>query len=112
MHEIAPYINLYADSALEFTPTFIIPIENIEISFKLFSYRSQKKMMPLTIEREPWNSYRFPPGFRFHPSDEELIVHYLQNKASSRPLPASIIADIDLYKYNPWELPSMFCNYV
>ena len=54
------------------------------------------------------SKYTFPPGFRFHPSDEELIVHYLQNKIKSRPLPASIIAEIDLYKYNPWELPSMF----
>ncbi|KAJ1425986.1 NAC domain [Sesbania bispinosa] len=52
------------------------------------------------------SNYTFPPGFRFHPSDEELIVHYLQNKISSRPLPASIIAEIDLYKYNPWELPN------
>ncbi|XP_057458505.1 NAC transcription factor 32-like [Lotus japonicus] len=51
------------------------------------------------------SNYSFPPGFRFHPSDEELIVHYLQNKISSRPLPASIMAEIDLYKYNPWELP-------
>nr|QSD99853.1 NAC family transcription factor [Melilotus albus] len=51
------------------------------------------------------SDYTFPPGFRFHPSDEELIVHYLQNKIKSRPLPASIIAEIDLYKYNPWELP-------
>ncbi|XP_028757046.1 NAC domain-containing protein 2-like [Neltuma alba] len=48
---------------------------------------------------------KFPPGFRFHPSDEELIIHYLQNKITSRPLPALIIAEIDLYKYNPWELP-------
>ncbi|OMO73529.1 No apical meristem (NAM) protein [Corchorus olitorius] len=49
---------------------------------------------------------QLPPGFRFHPSDEELIVHYLKNKVTSNPLPASIIAEIDLYKYNPWELPS------
>ncbi|MBA0838257.1 hypothetical protein Goarm_010330 [Gossypium armourianum] len=48
---------------------------------------------------------QLPPGFRFHPSDEELIVHYLKNKVTSNPLPASIIAEIDLYKYNPWELP-------
>ncbi|XVE61729.1 hypothetical protein DITRI_Ditri06bG0063100 [Diplodiscus trichospermus] len=47
-----------------------------------------------------------PPGFRFHPSDEELIVHYLKNKVTSTPLPASIVAEIDLYKYNPWELPN------
>ncbi|KAK8666034.1 hypothetical protein V6N13_006187 [Hibiscus sabdariffa] len=48
---------------------------------------------------------QLPPGFRFHPSDEELIVHYLNNRVTSRPLPASIIAEIDLYKFNPWELP-------
>ncbi|XP_028808023.1 NAC domain-containing protein 2-like [Neltuma alba] len=47
----------------------------------------------------------FPPGFRFHPSDEELIVHYLKKKINSHPLPAPIVADIDLYKFNPWELP-------
>ncbi|KHN09490.1 NAC domain-containing protein 29 [Glycine soja] len=49
---------------------------------------------------------QLPPGFRFHPSDEELIVHYLRNKVASSPLPASFITEIDLYKYNPWELPS------
>uniref|UniRef100_A0A7N1A2X4 NAC domain-containing protein n=1 Tax=Kalanchoe fedtschenkoi TaxID=63787 RepID=A0A7N1A2X4_KALFE len=49
---------------------------------------------------------QLPPGFRFHPSDEELIVHYLQNKVNSRPVPGCIIADIDLYMFNPWDLPS------
>ncbi|ESW34732.1 hypothetical protein PHAVU_001G176100 [Phaseolus vulgaris] len=49
---------------------------------------------------------QLPPGFRFHPSDEELIVHYLRNKVTSSPLPGSFIAEIDLYKYNPWELRS------
>ncbi|CAI0542341.1 unnamed protein product [Linum tenue] len=52
------------------------------------------------------SNFQFPPGFRFHPSDEELIVFYLQNKVTSRPLPAAIIAEVDLYKYNPWELPT------
>ncbi|KAI9196404.1 hypothetical protein LWI28_023625 [Acer negundo] len=54
---------------------------------------------------EPVSSFQFPPGFRFHPSDEELIVHYLQNKVNSRSIPATIIAEVDLYKHNPWELP-------
>lgn len=53
---------------------------------------------------------QLPPGFRFHPSDEELIVHYLTNNVASIPLPASIIAEIDLYKYNPWDLPSMYIS--
>nr|XP_043620375.1 NAC transcription factor 25-like [Erigeron canadensis] len=47
-----------------------------------------------------------PPGFRFHPTDEELVVHYLKKKASLVPLPVSIIAEVDLYKFDPWELPS------
>ncbi|KAJ4977138.1 hypothetical protein NE237_002244 [Protea cynaroides] len=48
---------------------------------------------------------QLPPGFRFHPTDEELVVHYLKKKASSLPLPVTIIAEIDLYKFDPWELP-------
>ncbi|KAI3804802.1 hypothetical protein L1987_26616 [Smallanthus sonchifolius] len=49
---------------------------------------------------------QLPPGFRFHPTDEELVVHYLKRKAASTPLPAAIIAEINLYKYDPWELPA------
>lgn len=48
---------------------------------------------------------KLPPGFRFHPTDEELVVQYLRRKAFSCPLPASIIPEIDLAKYNPWDLP-------
>ncbi|XP_060668300.1 NAC domain-containing protein 2 isoform X3 [Ziziphus jujuba] len=59
------------------------------------------------MEEELSSVFKFPAGFRFHPSDEELIVYYLQNKVTSRPLPASVIAEIDLYRYNPWELPSL-----
>ncbi|XP_010257746.1 PREDICTED: NAC domain-containing protein 68-like [Nelumbo nucifera] len=46
-----------------------------------------------------------PPGFRFHPTDEELVVHYLCRKASYQCLPVPIIAEVDLYKYDPWQLP-------
>ncbi|XWS42644.1 hypothetical protein CRYUN_Cryun16bG0031500 [Craigia yunnanensis] len=47
-----------------------------------------------------------PPGFRFHPTDEELILHYLKKKLSSSPFPVSIIADVDIYKFDPWDLPA------
>ncbi|KAF2298875.1 hypothetical protein GH714_028497 [Hevea brasiliensis] len=46
-----------------------------------------------------------PPGFRFHPTDEELIIYYLRNQATSRPLPVSIIPEVDIYKFDPWQLP-------
>ncbi|XP_077235937.1 NAC domain-containing protein 68-like [Tasmannia lanceolata] len=48
-----------------------------------------------------------PPGFRFHPTDEELLLYYLCRKASNQTLPVPIIAEIDLYKYDPWQLPEM-----
>lgn len=48
-----------------------------------------------------------PPGFRFHPTDEELVVHYLCRKAAYHRLPAPIFAEVDLYKYDPWRLPGV-----
>ncbi|KAF7024330.1 hypothetical protein CFC21_036692 [Triticum aestivum] len=46
-----------------------------------------------------------PPGFRFHPTDDELVVHYLCRKVAGQPQPVPIIAEVDLYKFNPWDLP-------
>lgn len=45
-----------------------------------------------------------PIGFRFRPTDEELLLHYLRRKALSCPLPAGIIHDADLARLDPWEL--------
>lgn len=49
---------------------------------------------------------RLPPGFRFHPTDEELVVQYLKRKVHSSPLPASVIPVVDVCKSDPWDLPS------
>ncbi|KVH95734.1 NAC domain-containing protein 83-like [Cynara cardunculus var. scolymus] len=48
---------------------------------------------------------RLPPGFRFHPTDEELVVQYLKRKVQSHPLPASIIPEADVCRSDPWDLP-------
>ncbi|KAG6513166.1 hypothetical protein ZIOFF_023475 [Zingiber officinale] len=48
---------------------------------------------------------RLPPGFRFHPTDEELVVQYLKRKAFSCPLPAAVIPEINLCNFDPWDLP-------
>ncbi|KFK35761.1 hypothetical protein AALP_AA4G032900 [Arabis alpina] len=53
----------------------------------------------------PPSQPNLPPGFRFHPTDEELVTHYLKPKTDSIPLPVAIIADVNLYKFDPWELP-------
>ncbi|XP_022145117.1 NAC domain-containing protein 83-like [Momordica charantia] len=48
---------------------------------------------------------RLPPGFRFHPTDEELVVQYLRRRALSSPLPAAVIPDADVRRFDPWDLP-------
>ncbi|KHN47015.1 NAC domain-containing protein 2 [Glycine soja] len=50
---------------------------------------------------------QLPPGFRFHPTDQELVLHYLCRKCASQPIAVPIIAEIDLYKYDPWDLPGL-----
>ncbi|KAJ0979141.1 hypothetical protein J5N97_014615 [Dioscorea zingiberensis] len=47
-----------------------------------------------------------PPGFRFHPTDEEIITHYLYPKALNHNYTARAIGDVDLNKCEPWDLPS------
>ncbi|XP_059643472.1 NAC domain-containing protein 100 [Cornus florida] len=46
-----------------------------------------------------------PPGFRFHPTDEELITHYLSNKVVDSNFSAKAIGEVDLNKVEPWDLP-------
>ncbi|KAJ4896811.1 NAC domain-containing protein 7 [Raphanus sativus] len=45
-----------------------------------------------------------PPGFRFHPTDEELVDYYLRKKVASKRIEIDFIKDIDLYKIEPWDL--------
>lgn len=49
-----------------------------------------------------------PPGFRFHPTDEELITHYLSKKVLDSCFYARAIGEVDLNKVEPWDLP---CKY-
>ena len=48
-----------------------------------------------------------PPGYKFFPHDEELILAYLMKKVSNRSLPCNVIVDVNLYKFNPWDLAGM-----
>ncbi|TQD83091.1 hypothetical protein C1H46_031322 [Malus baccata] len=46
------------------------------------------------------------PGFRFHPTDEELVGFYLKRKVEKRAIRMELIKQIDIYKYDPWDLPT------
>ncbi|KAF8703989.1 hypothetical protein HU200_003897 [Digitaria exilis] len=45
-----------------------------------------------------------PPGFRFHPTDEELVDYYLRKKVALKKIDLDVIKDVDLYKIEPWDL--------
>ncbi|RZR72538.1 hypothetical protein BHM03_00014469, partial [Ensete ventricosum] len=61
--------------------------------------------LPLRCRGLAMASMSLPPGFRFHPTDEELVVYYLKRKINGRELELEIIPEVDLYKCEPWDLP-------
>ncbi|ERM99809.1 hypothetical protein AMTR_s00099p00163300 [Amborella trichopoda] len=46
------------------------------------------------------------PGFRFHPTEEELVEFYLRRKVEGKRFSVELITFLDLYRYDPWELPA------
>ncbi|KAJ6959603.1 hypothetical protein D5086_030414 [Populus alba] len=49
--------------------------------------------------------FKLPIGYRFHPTDEELVVHYLKRKVLGLPMPASVIPEFDVFQNDPSSLP-------
>ncbi|KDP36751.1 hypothetical protein JCGZ_08042 [Jatropha curcas] len=56
---------------------------------------------------EDKNEQGLPPGFRFHPTDEELITFYLASKVFNGAFCGVEIAEVDLNRCEPWELPDV-----
>ncbi|PSR85455.1 NAC domain-containing protein [Actinidia chinensis var. chinensis] len=48
-----------------------------------------------------------PPGFRFHPRDEELICDYLLKKVIC--CDCHLMIEVDLNKCEPWDIPEIAC---
>ncbi|CAI0469056.1 unnamed protein product [Linum tenue] len=46
------------------------------------------------------------PGFRFHPTEEELVEFYLKNMIFGKKLSLDVIGYLNIYRYDPRELPN------
>ncbi|XP_074264039.1 NAC domain-containing protein 101-like [Silene latifolia] len=60
----------------------------------------------------PSSSSTLPPGCRFYPSEEQLISYYLHHKNNNPPctnVRYDTIRDINLYDYNPFDMPEITC---
>ncbi|MFQ6630358.1 hypothetical protein Gotur_008199 [Gossypium turneri] len=47
------------------------------------------------------------PGFRFHPTEEELLEFYLKNMIYDKKLRYDIIGYRNIYHHDPWDLPGL-----
>ncbi|KAK4709209.1 hypothetical protein R3W88_030134 [Solanum pinnatisectum] len=45
------------------------------------------------------------PGFRFCPTDEELISYYLKKKVEGSDKCVEVISEVEIWKHEPWDLP-------
>ncbi|CAK7334339.1 unnamed protein product, partial [Dovyalis caffra] len=70
---------------------------------RLCSSKSALKTSSIVVMMESMESC-VPPGFRFHPTDEELVGYYLRKKVASQKIDLDVIRDIDLYRIEPWDL--------
>ncbi|KAM7460908.1 hypothetical protein LguiA_029029 [Lonicera macranthoides] len=50
---------------------------------------------------------KVPPGFRFHPTEEELLQYYLRKKVCFEEIDLDVIKDVDLNKLEPWDIQEM-----
>jgi hypothetical protein len=62
-------------------------------------------MQQLAAQQTQDCSMELPPGFRFHPTDEELVSYYLTRKINNPRFEVRAIGEVDLNKCEPWDLP-------
>ncbi|KAM0039296.1 putative transcription factor NAM family [Helianthus debilis subsp. tardiflorus] len=59
---------------------------------------------PIITPQPPPPQSSLAPGFRFHPTDEELVRYYLRRKVCGKPFRFQSVSETDIYKSEPWEL--------
>ncbi|PRQ44643.1 putative transcription factor NAM family [Rosa chinensis] len=65
-------------------------------------------MVPVVLNETDDYFNSMPPGFRFVPTDEVLILCYLRKKLLNEPLPINRIRHVNIYQYHPRDLTAMY----
>ena len=89
--------------------SFSLPFSSeILVSLLLFLVKLQFRsiMVECSIKSEQGGDLFLPPGFRFHPTDEEVITSYLLQKFLNPSFDPRAMVEVDLNKCEPWDLPS------
>uniref|UniRef100_A0A7N0RIL7 NAC domain-containing protein n=1 Tax=Kalanchoe fedtschenkoi TaxID=63787 RepID=A0A7N0RIL7_KALFE len=74
-----------------------------------FRIRKPHKVTMICRENKPVSPPlpALAPGFRFHPTDEELVRYYLARKVCGKSCRIDAISEADIYKMEPWDLPGL-----
>ena len=86
---------------------------SINLSQYIYMYTYQPTMaitMPMSMAIEENDSnVEYPPGFRFYPTEEELISFYLRHQLNGQLLEKHrVIPLLNIYDSEPWDLPSNY----
>ncbi|KAJ4846908.1 hypothetical protein Tsubulata_010301 [Turnera subulata] len=73
----------------------------------IVSNNSSSKQQQQQEEEDEHEQDMVMPGFRFHPTEEELVEFYLRRKVEGKRFNVELITFLDLYRYDPWELPAL-----
>ncbi|XP_021900478.1 NAC domain-containing protein 43-like [Carica papaya] len=60
--------------------------------------------MPEDVNLSVNGHSKVPPGFRFHPTEEELLHYYLRKKVAYEKIDLDVIREVDLNKLEPWDI--------
>ncbi|XP_038894880.1 NAC domain-containing protein 90-like [Benincasa hispida] len=64
--------------------------------------------MAMPMDEEEASIHDYPPGFRFYPTEEELVSFYLRHQLHTQlPEKHRVIPLLNIYDSKPWDLPKL-----
>lgn len=77
----------------------------------LICNNNKKRRNSCSEWEEDQNMENMPPGYRFYPTEQEIITFYLRNKLEGQKEHMNrVIPVLNIYDYNPSQLPRTYNN--